>query len=217
MEPKRAWGVFSFVLFTAVAVAAASFYNLGIDLALVLSFAIVVPVFYLYVVYKRYNVEVITENDAMMIDDPEDLRIICSIYGLDATGKPGAMRQRLLSFVQKNKDNAFTWVAPKVVLSVGSSLQMPETGDGARPGQFSNAKPLVGGKTRDEARLSAIDKCPVCGARAPKKGSTCSECGADLEYYAALGELKLGKLMLSEKAASVHRKPRNDAKHVRKS
>jgi hypothetical protein len=217
MEPKRAWGVFSFVLFTGVAVAAASLYDLGSSPVLVLAFAVVVPIFYLYVVYKRYNIEVITENDAMLLDDPEDLRIICSIYGLDATGEPGAMRQRLLSFVRKNKDKAFTWVAPKVVLSVGSSLQMPGAGDDFRHGQFSNARPLVGGKPRDDARLSAIDKCPVCGAKAPRKGSTCSECGADLEYYAALGELKLGKLVLSEKATSVHRKPRNDAKQVRES
>ncbi len=217
MEPKRAWGVFSFVLFTAVAIAAASFYNLGFDPALIIAFGIVVPIFYLYVVYKRYNVEVITENDAMLVDDPEDLSIICSIYGLDATGTPGAMRQRLLSFVRKNKDKAFTWVAPKIVQSVGYSLQMPEVGAVARPGQPSNARPLVGGKPRDDARRSAIDKCPVCGARVPKKGSTCRECGVDLEYYATLGEMKLGKLIISEKAASVHRKPRNDVKHVRES
>jgi hypothetical protein len=217
MEPRRAWGVFSFVLLTGVAIAAAAFYDLGFDPAFVLAFAIIVPIFYLYIVYKRYNVEVITENDAMLVDDPEDLRIICSIYGLDATGEPGAMRQRLLSFVRKNQEKAFTWVAPKVVLSVGSSLQMPEAGDVPRSRQFSNARPLVGGKPRDDARLSAIDKCPVCGSRAPRKASTCGECGADLEYYAALGELKLGKLVLSEKAASARRKPRNEAKNVRES
>jgi len=56
---------------------------------------------------------------------------------------------------------------------------------------------------------------PSMWCKVPKKGSTCSECGADLEYYAALGELKLGKLMLSEKAASARRKPRSQAKNVR--
>src|SRR5512137_2702941 len=152
MEPRRAWGAFSIILVAGIAIAAIVLYDFGLDLGVVLAFAIVAPIIYSYVLYKRYNVEVITENDVMLFDDPDDLKIICSIYGLDSTGEPGALRQRLLSFVRANKDKSFTWVAPKAVLSLGSALHMPGSKSAGVSGQFANAKPLIGGKTRADSR-----------------------------------------------------------------
>ena len=215
MEPKRAWVAFSAVLVAGVVVAGLILLDLGLSISVVVIFVVTALVLYFYVLYKRYNVEVITENDVMLFDDPDDLRIICSIYGLDATGEPGALRQRLLTFVRAHKDDSFVWVAPDMVLSLGSAITMGRHRAG-ESSQFANAKPLIGGRPRSESRLSAIDECPVCDAKVPKKGTICPECGADLEFYAALRESRLGKLVLSEKSGSVRRKLRYEVPPLRK-
>jgi hypothetical protein len=210
MGPKRAWGVFSVILIIGVVAASAILYDLGLDILLVLAFAVVVSLVYFYILYKRYNVEVITENDVMLFEDPDDLRILCSIYGLDTSGEPGALRQRLLKFVRTNRDISFTWVAPKVVLSLGSALGMSSSARGDVKDTSLSTSPLIRSTPRSDARLSSIEDCPVCGANVTKKGRICRECGADLEFYEVLGESKLGKLVLSEKAVVVRRKLRYD-------
>jgi hypothetical protein len=210
MGPKQAWGVFSAILILGVVAASAMLYDLGLDILLVLAFATVVSLVYFYILYKRYNVEVITENDVMLFDNPDDLRILCSIYGLDASGEPGALRQRLLKFVQTNKDISFTWVAPKTVLSLGSVLEMGSSAGGDLKDLSLSTSPLVMSTPRSDSRLSSIEDCPVCGAKVTKKGKICRQCGADLEFYEVLGESKLGKLVLSEKAVVVRRKLRYD-------
>ena len=208
MGPKRAWGAFSIVLFLGIVLASAVLYELGVDLLPVTAFAVVVLLIYFYILYKRYNIEVITEHDVMLFDDPDDLRILCGLYGLNSVGEPGALRQRLVNFVRTNKDLSFTWVAPKAVLSIGSALERPVTRKGKTSEQFAGAGPLLGGKPRSEKRLATIEACPVCGAKAPKKGTICQNCGADLEFYTVLGESRLGRLVLSEKSVSVRRKLR---------
>jgi hypothetical protein len=215
MESKRAWGAFSVILVIGVIVASVMLYEIGVDLLLMSAFAIVVPLIYFYVLYKRYNIEVITENDVMLFDDPDDLRILCSIYGLDTTGEPGALRQRLINFVRANKGKAFTWVAPKAVRSIGSALEAPVSRKSRTSGKFVGAGPLIGGKTRSGNRLASIEACPVCGAKAPRKGIVCANCGADLEFYAVLGESRVGKLVLSGKSGSVRRKLRYDVPSLR--
>jgi hypothetical protein len=211
MGPKQAWGAFSVILITGVILASALLYDIGLNLLGVLAFAFIAPLIYVYILYKRYNVEVITENDVMLFDDPDDLRILCGIYGLDAAGEAGALRQRLLNYVRANKHRPFIWVAPKFVLSIGSAIKMPGSRGEKGSDKFPGAKPLVGGTPRSEARLSGIERCPVCDAKAPKKGTVCGECGADLEFYTVLGESRLGKLVLSEKSGSVRRKLRYEA------
>ena len=216
MGPKQAWGVFSVILLLAVMVASAILYDIGVDLLLVIASAAVFALVYVYVLYKRYNVEVITENDVMLFDDPDDLRILCSIYGLDASGEPGALRQRLLKFVRANKERPFTWVAPRAVLSLGSVLEIQTTAPVSSNDASLSMSHLVRSTPRSEARLSSIEKCPVCGARAAKKGRICRQCGADLEFYEVLRESRLGKLMLSEKAVAVRRKLRYEVKPLGK-
>jgi hypothetical protein len=208
MEPKRAWGAFSVILVIAVIVASVMLYDLGVDLLPVGAFAIVAPLVYFYILYKRYNIEVITENDVMLFDDPDDLGILCSIYGLDTAGEPGALRQRLVNFARTNKEKSFTWVAPKAVLSIGSALEAPASRKGRTSSKFASAGPLIGGKARSGNRLASIDACPVCAAKAPKKGTVCPDCGADLEFYTVLAESRVGKLVVSGKAGSVRRKLR---------
>ncbi len=204
------------MLLLGVIAASAILYDIGIDIPLVIAFAFIVSLVYLYVLYKRYNVEVITENDVMLFDDPDDLRILCSIYGLDATGEAGALRQRLLKFVQGNKDRPFTWVAPRAVLSLGSVLEIQTPAPISSKDAPQSVSTLVRSTPRSEARLSSIESCPVCGAKAAKKGRICRQCGADLEFYEVLRESKLGKLMLSGKAVAVRRKLRYDVKPLGK-
>jgi hypothetical protein len=210
MGPKQAWGVFSIILVLGVVTATAMLYDLGLDLLIVLAFAVVVSLVYFYILYKRYNVEVITENDVMLFNDPDDLRILCSIYGLDASGEPGALRQRLLKFVQANRGNPFTWVAPKAVLTLGSTLEIGRQTRGNADEVSLSTSPLVRSTPRSDSRLSSIESCPVCGAEVTKKGRICRQCGADLEFYEVLGGSRLGKLVLSEKSVAVRRKLRYD-------
>lgn len=221
MGPRQAWGALSLVFILVDLAAAALLIDLGYDMYLVLASAAVVALVYLYVLYKRYHVEVVPENDIMLFDDPDDLRILCRIYGLNDMGEAGALRQRLLRFAKENRERAFAWVAPKAVLSFGSALeahQVPAPKPRARqaPGLIKElvtqtkptGKGLLGGRTRSSARLSGISVCPICDSKLPRTGAVCPECGADLEFYAVLQETKIGKRMLSAKASAVRRKLR---------
>ncbi|MGQ9587571.1 MAG: hypothetical protein ACUVT7_04220 [Thermoplasmata archaeon] len=222
MRPKQAWGAFSLVVLFAIIALSAVFVDLGYDAYPVSLFALVAVVVYAYVLYKRYHVEVVPESDVALFDDIDDLRILCRIYGLDETGNTEALRQRLVEFARSNKKRAFAWVAPKAVLGLGSALEVsagPQERETPTPSlaqrmisqqsaEVLMSKGLLGGRTRSSARLASISDCPVCGAAPPKSGTICSECGADLEFYAVLSESKVGKRLLSRKAGVVRRKLR---------
>jgi len=205
MEPKQAWGAFSIVVILADAVATAVLIDLEYEPVLAAAIALIALLAYFYVLYKRYHVEVVPENDIMQFKDPDDLRILCGIYGLETTGNETELRNRLLGFARAHNDSAFVWVAPKTVLFFGTALEIPQApgGKSARP-----ARSLLGGDAGSSARLAGVTRCPICDAKAPRKGSICKECGADLGFYLALGVSKVGKLVLSEKAGEVRRKLR---------
>jgi hypothetical protein len=226
MEPKQAWGAFSVVFVLVDALAGSVLVSLGYDLVPAAAIVGIVALIYFYILYKRYHVEVVPESDIMLFDDVDDLRILCVIYGLKETGNESALRRRLVAFSRANSDTAFTWVAPKSVLSVGSSLSIesgPQVPGHAPPSsatQLAEAM-LTGassdrertsilprGESRSTTRLGGIRECPVCGSRTRRARNICSECGADLEFYAVLSESKVGKMMISTKASAVRRKPR---------
>jgi hypothetical protein len=208
MEPKQAWGAFSIIVIFADAIVTALMMDLDYDPILISATALIVLLIYFYIVYKMYHVEVVPENDIMMFADPGDLRILSRIYGLSATGSETELRNRLLGFSRAHSDRAFVWVAPRTVLFFGTALEIPQTSSG-RPQR--PMKSLLGGEANSSARLEGLKKCPICDARTPKKGSICGECGADLAFYLALRESKVGKLMLSEKAGEVRGKLRYKA------
>jgi len=186
--------------------------DLGYEPVLVAAVALIALLVYFYVLYKRYHVEVVPENDIVQFQDPDDLRILCSIYGLETKGSEPELRKRLSAFANAQGDKAFVWVAPKTVQSLGSALEIPQSSATVRA---EPARSLLGEPTGSSARALGIAKCPVCEARTPRKGSTCSECGADLAFYIALGESKVGKRVLSEKAGEVRRKPRYQVPSLR--
>lgn len=207
MNPGQAWRVVSLIAVLALATAAALLVDVGYDPLAVTLLSAVVLIAYGYVLYKRYHVEVIPESDLALFDDPDDLRILCRIYGLETDGDEQSLRSRLGMFVNENHDRAFTWVAPKAVLALGSTFEMPsdENAIETRPRPDGG---LICGKTRSAARLSDISTCPVCDATVLAGAGSCSRCGADLEFYVALSETKVGKRLLSEKNVAVRRKLR---------
>ena len=215
MGPKQAWVVFSFIALAADFVLALSLLELGYDRYPVALVTGSIALIYIYVVYKRYHVEVVPEEDIMQFDAVDDLRILSGIYGLDAQGTEKDLRQRLLAFARANKDNAFVWVAPRSIISLGSALEVPAGPALAteRPSDMPSAastKGLVGGRPRSPERLKRLRACPICDHRVRRPGAICSECGADLEFYSALSESKVGKRLISEKADGVRRKLRYD-------
>jgi hypothetical protein len=212
MEPKQAWGAFTIIVILADAIATALLVSIDIEPVLVLAVALIVLLVYFYVLYKRYHVEVVPENDIMLFDDPDDLSILCTIYGLDSKGNEAELRNRLLAFATAHGDSAFVWVAPKAVQFFGTALEISPTPGAPRA---TSAKSLLGEKSGSAARVSRVKRCPICDARTPSKGSICKECGADLEFYVALGESKVGKLVLSEKAGELRRKLRYEVPSLR--
>lgn len=207
MEPKQAWGAVSLLMLLAVAVLVVAFVTMGYSVMVVTSVGAVAILVYVYVLYKRYNVEVVPESDIRLFTEPDDLRILCRIYGLDCSGDDEALRSRLVQFAHKNRSKAFAWVAPKAVLSLGSAL---EAGEGTAP-DVTPAKPhLTGGQERSEARLTAIRSCPICDAKVSGKDKVCWECGADLEFYTVFQGSKVGRRFVTEKAKEVRRKLRYD-------
>lgn len=204
----------------ADALAVSAMIELGHDPLPMVLFGAVAMLVYLYVLYKRYHVEVVTSSDLMLFDDEEDLRILSGIYGLRTAGDKDVLRNRLVDFARTNEKNAFVWVAPRVVSSVASTLHMSPpprsrtTSEG--PEEIiklmisddlpSPSAGLLGGRSRSSTRRSSIEKCPICGARPPRASQLCRECGADLEFYEVLSESKVGRLLISEKAEAGRRK-----------
>ena len=207
MNPGQAWRAASLIIVLAVVVAAALLANMGFDALQVGIIGTIVLMIYAYVLYKRYNVEVVPESDIALFDDPDDLRILCKIYGVDAGGDEAQLRKSLVDFVRGNTGKAFTWVAPRAVLALGTAFELstPEGGPQARP---PSEQGLVGGRLRSASRLSKIRSCPVCDAGTSPGGKICPECGADIEFYEALNETKVGRRFLSHKNVAVRRKLR---------
>lgn len=222
MRAEQAWSAFSFVFALATIAVAATIVSLGFDPYQVGAFAAVAVMVYMYVVYKRYHIELVTEGDIALFRDPDDLRILCEIYGLGSTGKTVVDRMRLRDFVRAHPDRAFVWVAPRSVRSVGAALAVPEPPAeeeltvpammkkllSDRPSEASLTGPLVGGRKRSSARLAAMSRCPVCEAALGRSQGICLRCGADLEFYSVLAESKVGRKLLSEKTEARKRKLR---------
>jgi hypothetical protein len=218
MEPKQAWRALSLIVFLVDVASAAALVGIGYDLTPVIFSALVVILVYIYVLYKRYHVEVVPESDIKLFDDIDDLRILSRIYGTDEKGDEEALRQRLVQFVRANGGKAFAWVAPRSVLALGSALELPpsvpakapakplEQQDGA--GAPARQRVLVGGKSRSPSRLAGIKACSICDAQVARSEPICPECGADLEFYSVLSESKVGRRLVSEKSDAVRRKLR---------
>lgn len=222
MRAEQAWGAFTLVFALATIAVAATLFSMGQDPYLAGTLAVVAVMVYLYVVYKRYHIELVTEGDIALFTDPDDLRILCDIYGLGSTGKPVVDRQRLRGFVRAHPGGAFVWVAPSPVSSVGSALSMPPPPAeeemtvpammkkllSDRPSEASLTGPLVGGLERSKARLAAVTRCPVCDSAPGRSEGICLRCGADLEFYSVLAESRVGRKLLSQKTEARKRKLR---------
>jgi hypothetical protein len=222
MRAEQAWATFSLIFALGAAGVASALVSLGHDPYMVGAFAAAAVCVYLYIVYKRYHIELVTEGDIALFSDPDDLRILCEIYGLGGTGRPLIDRQRLKNFVRAHPDGAFVWVAPRPVRSVGSALAVPEPEPEEEltvPALMkrllsdrSAEKSLRGSLTWDSERPSsqreALKACPVCDSHLNGQRGVCPECGADLEFYAALADSRLGRRLLSEKTEARKRKHR---------
>jgi len=232
MQPKQAWGVVSLIFVLGVTGVMAALVTAGSPPYPTAAFSGVAVMLFLYIVYKRYNVEVVPESDIMLFDSRDDLRLLCRIYGLETGGGKRELRHRLVEFSRAQGRRPFVWVAPRSVRSLAAALEVeprlrePTALTSAQvppgeqipelffkvisdmPSEESLRSRLVGGKSRSADRLSLIPSCPVCDA-APEAGEPlCSMCGADLEFYAALSESKVGRRMVSAKAVASRRKLR---------
>jgi len=174
---------------------------------------------YFYVLYKRYHVEVVPERDVVLFDDVEDLRILCDIYGLETAGSHRELRKRLIGFAKAHETEAFTWVAPKVIVSFGSTIAANEPEPRAQSSvldqllketdeEMVRARGLVFGQARKGTGAKPLKACPICDAKAPRSKTICPECGADLEFYSSLSTSKVGKRMVKRKARTVNRQLR---------
>ncbi len=187
----------------------------GLEPVLVLTGGMVAGAAYAYVIYKRYRVEVITASDLKLFDDIDDLRLLCRIYGLDATGSAGRLRGRLEAFAFANKDRVFVWVAPMAIswaIAMDSSrlasADLAENLISDRTwGQKPETRPIILARSQGASR-PRLKICPICDARAPLLGSTCKECGADLSLYLALSKSKIGRRFVGAKATAVRHKLR---------
>src|SRR4030042_405298 len=106
MEPKQAWGAFSLLILLADVAVVLALVNMGYPDMVVVSLGMLVLLVYGYVLYKRYNVEVVPEADICLFTDTDDLRILCRIYGLDCSGGELGLRVRLSAFVEETRDRA---------------------------------------------------------------------------------------------------------------
>lgn len=230
MRAGEAWGAFTVLFVLALATVSAVLVARGEEAYFVSPFAAVVMSVYLYIVYKRYHVELVPETDLRLFDDPEDLRILCAIYGLGRDGKPAVLRHRLARLARANPDASFIWVAPKATQAVASALRIgpPEPDEempedlhefvtriisDARPASAA-ASPLVWGRRRSKARLHSLSSCPVCSATAGRTDEVCRECGADMEFYEVFSESKVGRRLVAEKARETKRKLRYPVLHL---
>jgi hypothetical protein len=224
MRAGEVWGAITVLFVSALATVTAFLIASGEEAYFVLPFAVVALSVYLYIVYKRYRVEVVPEGDLKLFDDVFDLRILCGIYGLPRTGTPYWLRHRLAQFARANSGRSFVWVAPRSAKRIASGLEVshekeePElpqdlhefvvrmVSDG--PSDDRSRRPLVWGAQRSNARLNSITACPVCDAEVGGRVAICRECGADLEFYIVLAESKVGRRLVAQKAGQRYRKIR---------
>ena len=215
MNARDVWATFTMLVALSIAVIAAFVINRGQEPAIVVSMAVAAVAVYLYVLYKRYRVELVPESDLKLFTDPEDLAILCDIYGLPNTGSPSWLMHRLALQSRAYADQHFIWVAPRFMKRIASSLVAgPEEGLAEPPEDaldlvarmVSNdesvkapARPLVWGKRRSSARLRSMSACPVCDSPVTHRSLVCERCGADLEFYDALSESKIGRMLVAEK------------------
>lgn len=222
MRAEQAWATLSMLFALSVFGAAAILFSLGYDPYQMGALAVCAFVIYLYVVYKRYHIELVTEGDIALFKDPEDLQILCDIYGLEGTGRPLIDRQRLKNFVRAHPHGAFVWTAPRAVRSVGSALSLPEpeleeeltvptlmkklVSD--RPSESSLTGSLVWDMNGHSKAQAALGACPVCESVLRRQAEICPECGADLAFYSSLTYSRLGRRLLLEKTVARKRKAR---------
>ena len=208
------------IVFACDGIASALLINAGYSNGPILTVGIAGAAVYAYVVYKRYRVEVVPASDLKMFDDVEDLRILCKIYALDATGGETRLRKRLESFAESNRDRVFVWIVPRWASwamamdarrSTSSGLATILLSDKRRR-SGSNTRPLIAGDGSEKGRLKV---CPICDHRAPLTGMVCKNCGADLSLYVALSSSRIGRRLVDEKATVVRRKLRYDAPALR--
>ena len=234
MRPSEAWGAFSFIYVLAVLAACAALPSIGIPWYVSFACAIVAFMFYGYIVYKRYRVEVVPEGDVPLFDDPDDLRILCDIYGLDRKGDERTLRARLVGFSRANSESTFVWVSPKAVHLLATAFEVGREEEAALApvptaddvpglvsrlvsdtGSATELGALTGGKARSPARLSSLRNCPLCDSPLRKGAVSCRECGADLEFYVVLGETAIGKMLISQRAVAERRKLRYPVPQLR--
>ncbi|MCJ2533424.1 MAG: hypothetical protein LN411_05855, partial [Candidatus Thermoplasmatota archaeon] len=124
MRAGEVWGAVTVLFVSALATVSALLVSRGEEMFFVLPFVVVTLSIYLYVVYKRYRVELVPEGDLELFDDPGDLRILCAIYGLPRTGSPNWLRHRLAQFARANSGSSFVWVAPRSLKRIASGLEL---------------------------------------------------------------------------------------------
>jgi hypothetical protein len=224
MRAGEVWGAITVLFVSALATVAALLIASGEEMFFVLPFAVVALSVYLYIVYKRYHVEVVPEGDLGLFDDPDDLSILCGIYGLPRTGTPNWLRHRLAQFARANSGNSFAWVAPRSMRKIASGLEVSLEKEeqelpqnlhefvvrmvSDRPSDDWSRRPLVWGVRRSSSRLSSIATCPICDSDVGGRKAVCGECGADLEFYIALAESKVGRRLVAQKVGQRYRKLR---------
>jgi len=207
----------------ALAAVSALIISHGEDLVAAMFVTVVAISVYLYIVYKRYHVERLPENDIRLFDDPDDLRILCRIYGLPDSGSPNWLRHRLAQFSRQNEDRSFVWVAPRFMKTLASSLEFAPGMEeyqslledpnellvrmvSSSPSVGPKSRPLVWGRSRSSSRRRTITSCPICDSSVGQRAPVCGECGADLEFYDALLESRIGRRLVAQKADGHGRK-----------
>jgi hypothetical protein len=223
MRGHDVWRTFTVLFVLAMATVSALMVSQGEDIAVVIFVTVVAISVYLYIIYKRYHVELLPESDLRLFDDPDDLRIICRIYGLPDNGSPNWLRHRLAQFSRQNDGRSFVWVAPRFMKAIASNLEfapgmddyreLPEDSTellvhmvSSKPSAGSMSRPLVWGKSRSTSRRRGIASCPVCESAVDQRVPVCGVCGADLEFYDALLESKIGRRLIAQKADDHGRK-----------
>jgi len=219
MDNRRYWAAFSLFVVLIVTVIAVAIVSLGHVWYTVLIPSAIVLLVYFYMLYKLMHVEVVPEEDLKLFDDAEDLRILCGIYGLGRDGTVNELRDRLLAFSRENASEAFVWVSPKTVRTVGSAFEIqPPTAEPRGSSESTrlvrhlvaerSPKALTGGKSRSAAGLGKVASCPICGVKRGQGESVCPSCGADFEFYAELSRSKVGRLLVARKGVARRRKLR---------
>lgn len=223
MESGHAWGIFSLVVLGCDGLACILLLDAGYDAPPVLTAACATGAAYVYIMYKRYRVEVVPASDLKLFDDVEDLRILSRIYALDPSGNEAHLRRRLESFAGANEGRVFVWIVPRIISGLTSSERRQLSPSELAAGLLSDkpqgprpeTRPLIGAAGRGSAGRTRSRICPICEEKAPLVGTTCKHCGADLEFYAALARSRVGRRLVSEKSSAVRRKLRYDVPSIR--